>query len=88
MLSVWKRPPSDNGETHRTDLAQFPDREVIIMETGGLEFVGLLGLIYILLKLFGVIGWSWLWVLSPFWITAVVLVFLFGSMALLDKLAR
>lgn len=30
--------------------------------------VGLLGLIFITLKLTGYITWSWLWVLSPFWI--------------------
>lgn len=30
--------------------------------------VGLLGLIFITLKLTGYINWSWLWVLAPFWI--------------------
>jgi hypothetical protein len=29
---------------------------------------GILGLIFITLKLTGHITWSWLWVLSPFWI--------------------
>lgn len=29
---------------------------------------GILGLIFITLKLTGHIAWSWLWVLSPFWI--------------------
>ena len=29
---------------------------------------GILGLIFITLKLTGYITWSWLWVLSPFWI--------------------
>lgn len=28
---------------------------------------GLLGLIFIVLKLCGVISWSWLWVLCPIW---------------------
>ena len=28
----------------------------------------LLGIIFIILKLCGVINWSWLWVLAPFWI--------------------
>ena len=31
-----------------------------------------LGLIFIVLKLLGVITWSWLWVLSPFWIPFVI----------------
>lgn len=29
---------------------------------------GILGLIFITLKLTGHITWSWLWVLSPFWV--------------------
>lgn len=31
-----------------------------------------LGLIFIVLKLLDVITWSWLWVLSPFWIPFVI----------------
>jgi hypothetical protein len=31
-------------------------------------FPGLLALIFITLKLTGVIAWRWLWVLSPIWI--------------------
>ena len=44
---------------------------------------GILGLIFITLKLTGHITWSWLWVLSPFWIpfaialAIFVIVFLF-----------
>lgn len=34
--------------------------------------LGILGLIFITLKLTGVIGWSWWWVLSPFWIPILV----------------
>ena len=30
--------------------------------------IGILGIIFIVLKLCGVIKWSWLWTLSPFWI--------------------
>lgn len=30
--------------------------------------LGILGLIFITLKLTGHITWSWLWVLAPFWI--------------------
>ena len=40
--------------------------ERISISLGGLP--GLLGLIFIVLKLCKVIDWSWLWVLSPFWI--------------------
>jgi FtsH-binding integral membrane protein len=30
--------------------------------------LGILGLIFVTLKLTGYITWSWWWVLSPFWI--------------------
>lgn len=36
---------------------------------GGIGFVGLLTLVFIVLKLCGVINWSWWWVLSPLWIS-------------------
>jgi CHASE2 domain-containing sensor protein len=40
-------------------------------KNGGVGFLGLLGLIFITLKLTGYIKWSWLWVLAPFWIPAI-----------------
>ena len=42
-----------------------------------MSFATVLGIIFIVLKLCGVIAWSWLWVLSPFWIDlalAIVLI--------------
>lgn len=35
-------------------------------------FVGLLTIVFIVLKLTKVISWSWLWVLSPLWISLVI----------------
>ena len=41
---------------------------------GGIGFCGLLAVAFIVLKLTGVINWSWLWVLAPIWIpTAITL---------------
>ncbi len=41
---------------------------------GGIGFCGLLAIAFIVLKLTGVISWSWLWVLAPIWIpTAIVI---------------
>lgn len=40
--------------------------------TGGVGFSGLLTLVFIVLKLCKVINWSWIWVLSPIWITAII----------------
>ncbi len=48
-------------------------------EQHGLGFVEALGLLFIALKLTGVITWSWLWVLAPLWGQLVVFaVFLIG----------
>lgn len=40
--------------------------------SGGIGFTGLLTLIFITLKLLGVIEWSWIWVLCPLWIGVVL----------------
>ena len=37
--------------------------------SGGIGFCGLLTIVFIVLKLCGVISWSWIWVLSPLWIS-------------------
>lgn len=42
--------------------------------SGGIGFIGLLTIAFIVLKLIGVITWSWVWVLSPVWISAVIYV--------------
>ncbi len=34
---------------------------------GGIGFFGLLGIIFITLKLMGYIAWPWVWVLAPLW---------------------
>ena len=41
---------------------------------GGVGFFGLLTLAFIVLKLVGVITWSWVWVLSPIWITTLIFI--------------
>jgi hypothetical protein len=35
--------------------------------SGGIGVLGLLGVLFVGLKLTGVIGWSWWWVTAPFW---------------------
>lgn len=40
--------------------------------SGGVGFCGLLTIVFIALKLTGVIGWSWWWVLSPLWLPLAV----------------
>ena len=62
-----------------------------ISPISGIGFVEALTILFIAYKLAGLIAWSWLWVLSPLWITlslmtAVVLlsIILVIVMALLD----
>lgn len=43
---------------------------------GGIGFVGLLTILFIALKLTGYITWPWVWVLSPIWISALILILL------------
>ena len=39
---------------------------------------GLLLVVFIVLKLTGVIAWSWLWVLSPLWIGPIAIAAIYG----------
>ena len=52
--------------------------------SGGIGVTGLLGVAFVVLKLCGVIDWSWWWVTAPFWgplaiLTCLVLVVLLVS---------
>lgn len=54
----------------------FFSKEINCYNGGGVGFTSLLTLLFIGLKLGGVINWSWWWVLSPLWIpTALVIIF-------------
>ena len=56
--------------------------------SGGIGFAGLLTILFVGLKLTGHIKWSWWWVLSPIWISALllmgILVVLFALCLLFD----
>jgi hypothetical protein len=47
----------------------------------------LLGTAFIVLKLCGVIAWSWWWVLAPFWIPLVIVAGVLGVVAILALIA-
>ena len=55
--------------------------------SGGVGITGLLGVLFIGLKLGNVIHWSWLWVLSPFWIPLAVVLIVFGGIFAFGVLA-
>lgn len=45
--------------------------------SSGIGFTGLLTIVFITLKLCHVINWSWWWVLSPLWISALAILVIF-----------
>lgn len=48
------------------------------VKSGGMGFISILTLIFIVLKLTNNISWSWLWVISPLWISALLFIILFA----------
>jgi len=41
--------------------------------SSGMTLSGVLLVVFIVLKLVGVINWSWIWVLSPLWIGWIII---------------
>lgn len=56
--------------------------------SGGIGFAGLLTIAFIVLKLTGVITWSWWWVLSPIWISALILALILAVVGIIWWAAR
>lgn len=48
------------------------------IQAGGINFFGLLAIVFITLKLTGHITWSWWWVLAPLWMPLPVLFVIFA----------
>jgi hypothetical protein len=46
--------------------------------SGGVGFIGLLTVAFIVWKLLHVTAWSWVWVLSPLWISAILTILILG----------
>ena len=44
-------------------------------ERNGLTLADVLLVVFIILKLCGVVNWSWWWVLSPVWISIIFVIF-------------
>jgi hypothetical protein len=49
--------------------------------SGGIGFIGLLAILFIGLKLGGIISWSWLWVLAPIWVPLGLVLVMLGLLA-------
>lgn len=57
--------------------------------SSGIGFVGMLTVLFIALKLTGYITWSWVWVLSPIWITVIItIVAIFGVIAMITPKSK
>lgn len=50
---------------------------------GGISFLGALAIVFIALKLMGVITWSWWWVTAPLWGGLAIAVVLLAVAAIL-----
>ena len=50
--------------------------------SGGIGFTGLLTVLFVGLKLTNVIAWSWWWVLSPLWISFLLLIIILSIAAI------
>lgn len=48
------------------------DNRVRTTTKSGLGLGSVLGVVFIVLKLVGVIDWPWIWVLAPFWISFIL----------------
>lgn len=55
--------------------------------SSGIGFTGLLQIVFIVLKLTKTIDWSWGWVLSPLWISAIIGVLLLVVIFILWNIA-
>ena len=55
---------------------------------GGMGFLSTLTLIFVVLKLLGLIDWPWLWVLSPIWISVLLIAAVFGVILVAGRIKK
>lgn len=60
------------------NLGKYSKEDTKISTSAGCGFLGFLQLIFITLKLIGIIDWSWWWVLSPIWIPIILIGLILG----------
>ena len=54
----------------------------------GIGLGGVLFVVFLVLKLTGVIGWSWWWVTGPLWIPAVIVIIAFAVICVVATVKR
>ena len=70
------------------DIYKKYDKKTSTTAKGGMSFLEVLLLVFIILKLCKVINWSWWWVLSPFWIPLGLAVILLLISVILKLILR
>lgn len=58
------------------------------VKRGGMGTLSVLTLIFIVLKLTGLIDWSWVWVLSPVWIPGLFFAVVFAIILIGGRLKK
>lgn len=53
--------------------------------SSGIGICGVLTIVFVVLKLVGVINWSWLWVLCPLWINILLTIIVLVIIAIIGK---
>ena len=56
--------------------------------SSGIGICGVLTIVFIVLKLVGVINWSWLWVLCPLWIDILLTIIVLVIITIIDDKTR
>ena len=55
------------------------------MSKSGIGFAGGLTILFIALRIFDVISWHWLWLISPLWVTGILWIVFLVSITKLFK---
>ena len=56
--------------------------------SSGIGICGVLTIVFVVLKLVGVINWSWLWVLCPLWIDILLTIIVLVIIDIIDNKTR
>ena len=57
-------------------------------QSGGISFLGLLLIAFIVLKLTSVITWSWWWVLAPLWMPFALAIVIFAVWVIYEVIKK
>ena len=58
------------------------------VRNSGMGFISVLTSIFVVLKLTNNISWSWIWVLSPIWISIILIILIFGIILVAGRIKK